>query len=347
MKSLADLLRSLEVEQEALRKDAPQAGLVLSKRDIVDASAVHAPLNVVVSSTALVTDSGSLHKQVTDAVFKLGQMQSSHSHPLQEMEHVRTKLLDLRTRLTVMWEKCGVDTSSVVALTEAAECDDLSDLFDEIPTVWAQSTDAKRTLDERTAQLRLLQKLTTVRKHMSVHLAATRALDVLTKREKRLSNDLDESRVVLEFIGRVKDRVAHVERMALRSGIDEDALLDLQRTTILEEERSRFHIAGNDIKGLKAITKGYKMQSVAKAAILPEIGALEALLRKKSLIERKIFADIGMCGAAWREVEDDCEAILALVSETRGTHHCRRVVADVAYETVMQSLATRTIAAIR
>lgn len=344
MKNLTDLLRALEIEEEALESCAPQS-LLRSGDD--DAPVERSCGNILGRSSALVVDSASLHQQLVDASTLYSQLKSSNSHPLPEMEAVRASLLDLRIRLTDMWTNCGVDCSSIVALTEAAQCDDQSDLFDEVPAVWAQTTDIKDTLHQRTIQLRLLQRLASVRKHISVHLAATRALSSLQRREKRLRNDLDEGRVVLEFIQHVCDRIAHVTRMVQRSGIDESALLDLHKATILEEERAKYHVAGNDIKGLKAITNGYKMKSVKSAAILPEMGALESLLRKKTSIERTVFSDIGLCRAAWKELEEDCMMILDLVSSTRGTHQSRRMVADVAYETVMQSLATKAIDAIR
>ncbi|CUG90729.1 Hypothetical protein, putative [Bodo saltans] len=346
MKSLADLLNALEEEQSLAQEEEKRAQsknlVILAPCDHSDAAEAKVP-----GPSTFTMNTATLEEQLMNVTAHLNQLRASHSHPIQEMDGLRSNLLDLRRRLVEMLQQCGVDHSSVMALTEAAECDDLADLFEEVPSVWAQSTDTKCVLSERTIQLRLMQRLATARKLVSTHLASSRSIVSLTKREKRLRNDLDECRVVIEFIGYVSDRIEHVVRMVTRSTIDESALLDLHKTTILEEERARFHVAGNDIRGLKAITNGHKMKSVKQAAILPEIGSLESLLRQKSSAERTTFPDIGRCHAAWKGLESHCEAILEMVTETRDSHQSRRLVADVAYETVMQSLATRTIASIR
>lgn len=345
MKSLADLLLALEEEVTLAASEASRGAskelVVLGPCEDLD------PQQAAVTPAQYVMNTAALQRQVLDASMHLNLLRTSHSHPVQEMDTLRSRLLDLRTRLMDMLFQCGVDNSSVIALTESAECDDLSDLYSEVPTVWVQTTDSKNLIHERTIQLRLLQQLSSLQKQIAIHTATTMTIVSLTKREKRLRNDLDECRVVVEFIRHVNDRIEHVERMVVRQGIDEAALLDLHKTTIMEEERAKFHVAGNDIRGLKAITNGHKMQSIKQAAILPEVGSLEALLRKKSSTQHTLFPDIGICHAAWRDIEDHCETIIDMVTGTRETHATRRIVADSAYEIVMQSLATRAIASIR
>jgi hypothetical protein len=345
MKSLSDLLNALQEEETLAQEEEKRAAntqLVLGPCDNSDLPDVK-----VAGSSTFVMNTSTLERELLDATSHLNQLKVAHSHPLQEMNALRNNLLDLRRRLIELLQECGVDSSTVMALTESAECDDLADLFDEVPSVWAQSTDAVNIVNQRTVQLRLMQRLASIRKLVSIHLASSRSIASLVKREKRLRSDLDECRVTIEYIGYVSDRIEHVERMVTRSGIDESALLDLHKTTILEEERARFHVAGNDIRALKAINNGHKMKSIKQASILPEVGSLESLLRQKKSVERTTFSDVGRCHAAWKNLEGQCEAILEMVTGTRESHQTRRMVADVAYETVMQSLATKTISSIR
>lgn len=267
---------------------------------------------------------------------------------LQQMVLYRSKLSDLRLRLTAILERCSIDSSNVVPLTEAAECGDVHVLIEgEVPLVWAQSTDDPRAIHEKTKKLRLYQRLCQCDKEISMHCAAEQALNNMRRREKRLSNDLDDARVTLELIDEVCDRFEHVKRMVERSAIDENALLQLNRTTVMEEERNRRHLAGNDIKGLKAIMACPKMKAVERAAELPETKALEKLNDDLRRVRRSVFGDVGHCRAAWKGVMQRCEDILQMVRQTCSTRDERRWVAEKAFAGLRDHFAEASIAAIR